>query len=114
MAGRDTAFPQRLRPHPRGVRGKAQGADRGDERGTQKSQGATCGHSPAGKADKKAAQAVGLYAPPPGGHGVLDPRQTNRPGKEYSKEALWDDERADRERLDMALQYIASKIHVDV
>ena len=24
------------------------------------------------------------------------------------------DERADRERLDMALQYIASKIHVDV
>lgn len=57
---------------------------------------------------------MGLYAPPPGGHGVLDPRQTNRPGKEYSKEALWDDERADRERLDMALQYIASKIHVDV
>ena len=91
MAGRDTAFPQRLRPHPRGVRGKAQGADRGDERGTQKSQGAACGHRPAGKADKKAAQAVGLYAPPPGGHGVLHHRQTNRTGTEYGEETLWDD-----------------------
>lgn len=93
MAGRDTAFPQRLRPYPRGVRGKTQGADHGDERGTQKSQGATCGHRPAGKADKKAAQAVGLYAPPPGGHGVLHPRQKNRTGKEYGEETLWDDER---------------------
>ena len=55
MAGRDTAFPQRLRPHPRGVRGKAQGADHGDERGTQKSQGAACGHRPARKANKEAA-----------------------------------------------------------
>ena len=91
MAGRDTAFPQRLRPHPRGVRGKAQGADHGDERGTQKSQGAACWHRSARKADKKAAQAVGLYAPPPGGHGVLDHRQTNRPGTEYGEEALWDD-----------------------
>lgn len=93
MAGRDTAFPQRLRPHPRGVQGKAQDADRGDERGTQKSQGAACGHRSARKADKKAAQAVGLYAPPPGGHGVLDHRQTNRTGKKYREEALWDDER---------------------
>ena len=90
MAGRDTAFPQRLRPHPRGVRGKTQGADHGDERGTQKSQGAACGHRPAGKTDKKAAQAVGLYAPPPGGHRVLDHRQTNRTGKKYREEALWD------------------------
>lgn len=89
MAGWDTAFPQRLRPHPRGVRRKAQDADRGDERGTQKSQGAACGHRPAGKADKEAAQAVGLYAPPPGGHGVLYPCQTNRTGTEYGKEALW-------------------------
>ena len=90
MAGRDATFPQRLRPHPRGVRGKAQGADHGDERGTQKSQGAACGHRSARKADKKAAQAVGLYAPPPGGHGVLDHRQTNRTGKKYREEALWD------------------------
>ena len=89
MAGRNATFPQRLRPHPRGVRGKAQGADCGDERGTQKSQGAACGHRSARKADKKAAQAVGLYAPPPGGHRVLDPRQTNRPVAEYSEEALW-------------------------
>ena len=36
-------------------------------------------------------QVVGLYVPPPGGHGVLDPRQTNRPGKKYREEALWDD-----------------------
>lgn len=114
MAGRDATFPQRLRPYPQGVRRKAQDADRGDERGTQKSQGAACGHRSAGKADKKTAQAVGLYAPPPGGHGVLHTRQTNRTGKKYREEALWDDERADRERLDMALQYIASKIHVDV
>ena len=91
MAGRDTAFPQRLRPHPRGVRGKAESADHGDERGTQKSQGAACGHRPAGKANKEAAQAVGLYAPPPGGHGVLDHRQTNRTGTEYGEETLWDD-----------------------
>lgn len=90
MAGRDATFPQRLRPHPRGVRGKAQGADRGDERGTQKSQGAAFGHRPAGKADQETAQAVGLYAPPPGGHGVLDHRQTNRTGKKYGEEALWD------------------------
>lgn len=90
MAGRDATFPQRLRPHPRGVRGKTQGADHGDERGTQKSQGAACGHRPARKADKKAAQAVGLYAPPPGGHRVLDHRQTNRTGKKYREEALWD------------------------
>ena len=83
MAGRDTAFPQRLRPHPRGVRGKAQDADHGDERGTQKSQGADCGHRPADKIDKEAAQAVGLYAPPPGGHGVRHYRQTNRTGTEY-------------------------------
>ena len=83
MAGRDTAFPQRLCPHPRGVRGKTQGADRGDERRTQKSQGAACGHRPARKADKKTAQVVGLYAPTPGGHGVLDHRQTNRIGEEY-------------------------------
>lgn len=89
MAGRDATFPQRLRPHPRGVRGKTQGADLGDERGTQKSQGAACGHRSAGKADKKAAQAVGLYAPPPGGHGILDHRQTNRPVAEYREEALW-------------------------
>ena len=93
MAGRDTAFPQRLRPHPRGVRGKAQGADHGDERGTQKSQGAACGHRSAGKADQNTAQAVGLYASPPRGHGVLDHRQTNRAGTEYGEEALWDDER---------------------
>lgn len=33
---------------------------------------------------------MGLYAPPPGGHGVLDHRQTNRIGEEYSEEALWD------------------------
>lgn len=33
---------------------------------------------------------MGLYAPPPGGHGVLDPRQTNRLGKKYREEALWD------------------------
>lgn len=91
MAGRDATFPQRLRPHPRGVRGKTQGADLGDERGTQKSQGAACGHRSAGKADKKAAQAVGLYAPPPGGHGILDHRQTNRTGTEYGEETLWDD-----------------------
>ncbi len=90
MAGRDATFPQRLRPHPRGVRGKAQGADRGDERGTQKSQGAACGHRPADQADKNAAQVVGLYAPPPGGHGVLDHRQTNRIGKKYREEALRD------------------------
>ena len=91
MAGRDTALPQRLRPYPRGVRGKAQGADRGDERGTQKSQGAACRHRPAGKADQETAQAMGLYAPPPGGHGILDHRQTNRPGMKYGEEVLWDD-----------------------
>ena len=90
MAGRDATFPQCLRPHPRGVRGKVESTDRGDERGTQKSQGAACGHRPARKADKEAAQAVGLYAPPPGGHGVLDHRQTNRTGTEYGEEALWD------------------------
>ena len=93
MAGRDTALPQRLRPYPRGVRGKTQGADYGDERGTQKSQGAACGHRPANQVDKNAAQVVGLYAPPPGGHGVLDHRQTNRTVTEYGEEALWDDER---------------------
>lgn len=90
MAGRDTAFPQRLRPHPQGVRGKAESTDHGDERGTQKSQGAACGHRSAGKADQETAQAVGLYAPPPGGHGVLDHRQTNRTGKKYREDALWD------------------------
>ena len=90
MAGRDTAFPQRLRPHPRGVRGKAQGADHGDERGAQKSQGAACRHRPADQADKNAAQVVGLYAPPPGGHGVLNHRQTNWTGTEYGEETLWD------------------------
>ena len=89
MAGRNATFPQRLRPHPRGVRGKAQGADHGDERGTQKSQGAACGHRPAGKADQETAQAVGLYALTPGGHGILDHRQTNRPVTEYGEEALW-------------------------
>ena len=91
MAGRDATFPQRLRPHPRGVRGKAQDADCGNERGTKKSQGAACRHRPARKADQETAQAVGLYAPPPGGHGVFDPRQTNRPGKKYREETLWDD-----------------------
>ena len=90
MAGRDATFPQRLRPHPRGVRGKAESTDRGDERGTQKSQGTACGHRPARKADQETAQAVGLYAPPPGGHRVLHPRQTNRTGTEYGEEALWD------------------------
>lgn len=90
MARRQKARPQCLRPHPRGVRGKAQGADRGDERGTQKSQGAACGHRLARKADQETAQAVGLYAPPPGGHRILDHRQTNRPGKKYREEALWD------------------------
>lgn len=73
------------------MRGKAESTDLGDERGTQKSQRAACGRRPARKADKKAAQAVGLYAPPPGGHGVLDPRQTKRTGTEYGEEALWDD-----------------------
>ena len=48
-----------------------------------------CGHRSARKADKEAAQAVGLYAPPPGGHGVLDHRQTNRVGEEYCEETLW-------------------------
>ena len=89
MAGWDATFPQRLRPHPRGVRRKAQDADCGDERGAQKSQGAACGHRSARKADKETAQAVGLYAPPPGGHGVLDHRQTNRPVTEYGEETLW-------------------------
>ena len=45
---------------------------------------------PARKADQETAQAVGLYAPSPGGHGVLHPRQTNRTGKKYREEALWD------------------------
>ena len=31
-----------------------------------------------------------LYAPSPGGHGVLDSRQTNRTGEKYREEALWD------------------------
>lgn len=31
MAGWNTAFPQRLRPYPRGVRGKTEGVDREDE-----------------------------------------------------------------------------------
>lgn len=90
MARRQKARPQCLRPYPRGVRGKTQGADRGDERGTQKSQGAACGHRPAGKVDKETTQVVGLYAPPPGGHGVLNHRQTNRPVTEYGEETLWD------------------------
>lgn len=34
MAGRDATFPQRLRPHPRGVRGEAQGADHRDKNRT--------------------------------------------------------------------------------
>ena len=93
MARRQKARPQCLRPYPRGVRGEVESADRGDERGTQKSQGAACGHRSAGKADQNTAQAVGLYASPPRGHGVLDPRQTNRPVTEYGEEALWDDER---------------------
>ena len=101
MAGRDTAFPQRLRPYPREVRRKAQDADHGDERGAQKSQGAACGHRPARKADKKAAQVVGLYAPPPGGHGVLDPRQTNRTGTEYGEETLWDGDGNAGEKIEM-------------
>ena len=50
-------------------------------------------HRPARKADKETAQAMELYAPPPGGHGVLDHRQTNRPVTEYGEETLWDDER---------------------
>ena len=33
MARWQKARPQRLRPHPRGVRGKTEGADRGDESG---------------------------------------------------------------------------------
>lgn len=89
MAGRDAAFPQCLRPHPRGVRGEVESADRGDERGAQKPQGTACGHRLTGKADQETAQAVGLYAPPPGGHRVLDHRQTNRTGAEYGEEALW-------------------------
>ena len=42
---------------------------------------------------QETAQAVGLYAPTSGGHGVLDHRQTNRTGTEYGEETLWDDER---------------------
>ena len=72
------------------MRGKTQGTDRGDERGTQKAERAACGHRPAGKVDKETTQVVGLYAPPPGGHGILDHRQTNRTGKKYREEALWD------------------------
>ena len=72
------------------MRGKAQDADRRDERGAQKSQRAACGHRPTGKADKETAQAMELYAPPPGGHGVRNPCQTNRTGKEYGEETLWD------------------------
>ena len=90
MAGRDATFPQRLRPYPRGVRGKAQDADCGDERGAQKFQGAACRYRPAGKADQEAAQAMGLYASTSRGHGVLDPRQTNRFGTEYGEKILWD------------------------
>ena len=81
------------------MRKEAECADRGDERGTEKSQGAACGHRPARKADQETAQAVGLYAPPPGGHGILDHRQTNRTGKEYGKEALWNDGRYTRESV---------------
>lgn len=33
---------------------------------------------------------MGLYASPPGGHGVLNHRQTNRAGEKYGEEALWD------------------------
>lgn len=51
---------------------------------------AACGHRPAGKVDKETAQTVGLYELTPGGHGVLDHRQTNRTGKKYREEALWD------------------------
>ena len=90
MARRQETRPQCLRPHPRGVRGQAKGADHGDERGAQKSQGAACRHRPADQADKNAAQVVGLYAPPPGGHGVLNHRQTNWTGTEYGEEILWD------------------------
>ena len=66
-------------------------ADHGDERGAQKSQGTACWYRSANKVDKETAQAMGVYAPSPGGHGVLDPRQTNRAGKEYGEETLWDD-----------------------
>ena len=73
------------------MREEAESVDYRDERGTQKSQGAACGYHPADKSDEEAAQAMGLYAPPPGGHGVLDSRQTNRTGEEYGEETLWDD-----------------------
>ena len=73
------------------MRGKAEGTDRGDECGTQKTQGTACGHRPADQADQNAVQAVGLYAPPPGDYGVLHPRQANRIGTKYGEEALWGD-----------------------
>ncbi len=67
---------------------KALIAEMNEERKNLKEQ--LAGIAPPEKLTKEAAQAVGLYAPPPGGHGVLDPRQTNRPGTEYGEEALWD------------------------
>ena len=43
MARRQKARPQCLRPYPRGVRGEAQGADRGDESRTGRAEAAKSG-----------------------------------------------------------------------
>ena len=73
------------------MREEDENADYGDKRGAKKSQGAAYRHRPTDKIDEEAAQVMGLYAPPSGGHGVRHHRQTNRIGEKYGEEALWND-----------------------
>lgn len=80
----------RLRPHPGGVRGKAEGADSADERGAESNPVPDEGHHTAGYAHQETAANLGIPAASPGRDKLQYHRQGCKGEPAYRGQALWD------------------------
>ena len=81
----------RLRPHPGGVRGKAPGAHRADERRAEDPPVPDAGPHPAGAAHQEAASDLGVHAALPRGDQLQRHRQGGQRDPAHGGETLWDD-----------------------
>ena len=83
LAGRRKALQMRLRPHPGGVRSKAEGADPADERGAASPAGPGTGQHPAGQAHQDTEEDLEVHEIPPRCDQLPSHRQRRRGDESY-------------------------------
>lgn len=81
----------RLRPHPGGVRGKAEGTYPEDECGEESHPGPDAWDHAAGQTHKEAAADLGVHEAPPGGNQLQRHRQGGQGDPAYGGQALYYD-----------------------